>query len=495
MKKLANLSAATLLTIMVISMLFPFSTYVAAAKHCHKNCNIQKFDCDTNNKISKHSTHNKIGPIDSECIGNSAIISDSTITGSTNQSNGGDITSPTIISTDPKDNENNVPVDIQITVIFSEKIDKNSIDTGSLSLVPDVGNSANIQNVAVNDKTATFTVSGNLLPNTNYLAAISSNVKDTSGNFLDCSGSSGVDSLCQWNFDTGPGSVRPLPPIILTPTPGSLTNNKPLISGTVAGASLTTLKVEVFDGSDSLGTTTADNNGAWSLTPKNALSEGPHTITAVAQSTNNNQKSDPSSPVTFKVTNNPVGPSINLSPPSGTVGSPFTVTGTGFDPNGDVIIEFDGSSGTKKSDNNGNFAVTFGVPISTSGVHNVTASQGSISASKPFTVISSIALNPTSGPVGTPVNITGTGFDPDSNVNLKFDSTSLSPSTTDNKGSFFALFTVPASANGPHNVTATQGSNVASQSFTVTSSASSSSILGDEVSTTNNQEIPSNIFG
>lgn len=393
-------------------------------------------------------------------------------------SNNGDFTSPTVKSTDPKDNDNNVPVDTQITVTFSEKMDKNSIDTGSLSLVPDVGNSASISKVSVSGKSATFTVNNNLIPNMNYLATISSNAQDSAGNFLDCSGSSGVDSLCEWTFNTGTGSVKPVPPVILTPASGNVTNNKPVISGTVAGASLVTLKIEVFDGSSSsspLGTTTAASNGAWSLTPKNALSEGSHTITAVAQNTNNNQNSDSSAPVTFTVTN---GASITVTPTSGIVGGPFTVKGTAFDSNTDVTIEFDGSFGKKKSDNIGAFTVTFGVPASTAGVHTVKASEGSKSASKPFTVISSISLNPTSGPVGKSVSVTGNGFDSNSTVNLKFNSTTaLSPAITDNKGSFTSAFTVPVSS-GKQNVTAIQGSNTAFQSFTVTGGASSIKALG-----------------
>jgi len=458
-----KLSIIVVVMLVTVSAIIPSSTFtfVFAKKHCHKNCISSDFNCDTNSKISKRSTHNKVGPTNLECKNNSTIISDSTITESNNGTNNEDHTSPTIVSTVPKDNDNNVPLDTQIIVTFSEKMDKNSIDIQSLSLSGEIGNTPSIESVSVSGNTARFTLGNNLIPNTSYFATISSNVRDSAGNFLDCSNSSGVDSLCEWSFKTGPGSVKPLPPVILSPTSGSLTNNKPVISGTVAGAAAINIKIEVFDGasssSPSLGTTTADSNGAWSLTPKNALLEGSHTITAVAQNTNNNQKSDSSAPVTFTVTNSPTTTAITVSPSSGIVGSPFTVTGTGFDPNTDVTIDFDGSTGTKKSDGNGDFTVTFGVPASTAGVHTVTASEGTKSASKPFTVISSIALDPTSGPVGSSVNVTGNGFGSNSTVNLEFDSTPLSPANTDNEGSFSSAFTVPASANGPHNVTATQG--------------------------------------
>jgi len=469
-------SYLTAITVFALVALILSGSNVFANSHKHKNQkNSPKIECEINSIIDHNSDNNVIGN-NQDCINNSPNIIDSTINGPSNNISG-DFTSPTVVSTDPKDNANNVPVDTQITVTFSEKMDKNSIDTGSLSLVPDVGNSASISDVSVSGKSATFTVNNNLIPNMNYLATISSNAQDSAGNFLDCSGSSGVDSLCQWNFDTGTGSVKPLPPVILTPISGSTTDSKPIISGTVAGASLVTLKIEVFDGKTSLGTTNADNNGAWSLTPKNALSEGSHTITAVAQNTNNNQKSDSSASVTFTV----CSCAITVTPTSGPVGSPFTVSGTGFDPNTNVTIEFDGSFGIKKSDNNGAFTATFGVPASTSGIHIVKAKEGTKLATKPFTTISSIELNPTSGPVGTTVNVTGNGFDSSSSVNLKFDSTPLTPTgSPDEKGSFFVAFTVPDSVSGPHSVTATQGSNTASQSFTVcTVCASSVKALGN----------------
>ncbi len=63
------------------------------------------------------------------------------------------------------------------------------------------------------------------------------------------------------------------------------------------------------------------------------------------------------------------------------------------------------------------------------GSKTVVATQGDTSVSKPFTVTSAtspaITLNPTSGPVGTSVIVTGTGFDPSSVVSIYFDGDSL----------------------------------------------------------------------
>ena len=82
-------------------------------------------------------------------------------------SNNDDFTSPTVKSTDPSDGDNNVPTDLsQITVTFSEKIDKNSVDTGSLSVFADncgntICNDPNIQDVSVSSKSATFSINSN----------------------------------------------------------------------------------------------------------------------------------------------------------------------------------------------------------------------------------------------------------------------------------------------------------------------------------------------
>ena len=66
--------------------------------------------------------------------------------------------------------------------------------------------------------------------------------------------------------------------------------------------------------------------------------------------------------------------------------------------------------GTVTPNSNGGFTATFNVPLSSSnGDQTVKASQGSNSASKTFTVTALvnpiIFLDPSSGPVGTSVNI------------------------------------------------------------------------------------------
>jgi hypothetical protein len=67
---------------------------------------------------------------------------------------------------------------------------------------------------------------------------------------------------------------------------------------------------------------------------------------------------------------------IELSPASGHVGSELTVNGTGFTPGGRVRISYDGQTMiTVTSDSAGAFSVSFNVPVSTAGQHNVSASD------------------------------------------------------------------------------------------------------------------------
>ena len=139
----------------------------------------------------------------------------------------------------------------------------------------------------------------------------------------------------------------------------------------------------------------------------------------------------------FSTAGSSSNPTITINPTSGPVGTAVNVTGNGFDPISTVAITFGGSSvSTVPPTASGGFTATFRVPLSSSiGVHTVKATQGSNSASKTFKVTAFvnpiIFLDPSSGPVGTAVNITGAGFDPGSTITIKFDGNNIAttPST------------------------------------------------------------------
>jgi hypothetical protein len=192
----------------------------------------------------------------------------------------------------------------------------------------------------------------------------------------------------------------------------------------------------------------------------------------------------------FDTTGTSTSARIILTPTSGAVGTPVTVTGTNFDPSSSVTIEFDTNTlTTVTTDSNGDFDAVFEVPLSaSSGPHTVRASDGSNSSSATFTVTSGIILAPSTGPVGTSVTISGTNFGANSTITVTFAENTVSTVpeivTTDNNGDFSANFTVPTSSNGTHTVTASDpSSNSASKSFTVTPAGTLSA--KQQLSTTN----------
>jgi hypothetical protein len=82
-----------------------------------------------------------------------------------------------------------------------------------------------------------------------------------------------------------------------------------------------------------------------------------------------------------------------------------------------------------------------------------------------------IVLSPVSGPSGTTVTVTGTGYAAASRITLKYDVATVTtvPAivTTNSIGSFTATFVVPVSSPGLHTVTATDASsNTASATYT-----------------------------
>src|SRR5207249_8137192 len=119
--------------------------------------------------------------------------------------------------------------------------------------------------------------------------------------------------------------------------------------------------------------------------------------------------------------------SISLTPDNGPVGKTVKVTGTGFAASSTVTITFSGvtqttSPATITTDTAGSFSASFTVPPSTTGYHTITSKDASgNSDDKRFKVTPSISLVPASGPAGTPVTVSGTGFAAVSTVTITFD--------------------------------------------------------------------------
>lgn len=154
----------------------------------------------------------------------------------------------------------------------------------------------------------------------------------------------------------------------------------------------------------------------------------------------------------------------SFNPTSGTFSTPVTLTGTNF--TGATSVKFNGTSATFSVTNSTTIATS--VPVgATSGTVSVTTPGGTATSAGSFTVTvpapTVTGLNPTSGPVGTSVAVTGTNLT--GATALTFNGTA-STFTVNSPTSLTA--TVPNGAStGPVSVTTPGGTGVG-PTFTVT---------------------------
>jgi hypothetical protein len=182
---------------------------------------------------------------------------------------------------------------------------------------------------------------------------------------------------------------------------------------------------------------------------------------------------------TFTVASNLV-----VTPNSGKVGTPVTVGGSGFRANRTINVYFDNFLlVTAHSNVSGSFSATFSTIVSTGGIHTISIDDGTYTASSTFVIQPSMTLDQTSGKMGTQVNITGTGFDAGRTLIIRLGTTQVRSTTTDANGSFSDRFTVPQMDVGSYNLNASDGVNMASLAFTVTTSFNISPTTGDVGST------------
>jgi YVTN family beta-propeller protein len=136
---------------------------------------------------------------------------------------------------------------------------------------------------------------------------------------------------------------------------------------------------------------------------------------------------------------------LAVVPANGTVGSVVSASGSGFPANATVAFQLGGvkAASTCKADGTGSFpgttgtACTFAVPARPGGPNGVSASSGTTTAQATFIVNGSEVLAPSTGPVGSTVSVTGTGFPANSAVGLVLGSSNVSGSCwTDQTGSF-----------------------------------------------------------
>jgi len=185
---------------------------------------------------------------------------------------------------------------------------------------------------------------------------------------------------------------------------------------------------------------------------------------------------------TFTIT-----PQIDLGDTSGFVGDEVLVEdGTGFAANSDITIYFINEEvGTVETDANGSFTdAVFIVPESYNGSHTVKVQDyvGNYDTAS-FSTKQSITINPVTGSSTDEATVSGTGFKARKAITITFGDFAVTTSppsvTTDDYGSFTAIFPVPVVINGIYEAKATDGSNRAGVNFTVMAGASISKTKGN----------------
>jgi len=263
-------------------------------------------------------------------------------------------------------------------------------------------------------------------------------------------------------------NFKVLPHATFSPTEGSV-GTKVLVAGTgfKNGA-----YVEIYLGNTFLKTTErrVSNNGSFSeiVTIPEGTAPGTYVIEAI-DVTND----DIYARADFEVKIYLEPAITTLDADEWTVGSTVTIGGVEFNNNKNITLTIDGEDvdpdATIKSTSTGTFSGSFTIPELPAGTHTLKASDGTVEATATFTVAHKAEIDKTSGKAGDTVTVTGTGFKAGTAVVINFGGdTNVAPTgaKTDAKGSFSASFTVPAVAEGTHNVKISVGSDSVTKTFT-----------------------------
>jgi hypothetical protein len=248
------------------------------------------------------------------------------------------------------------------------------------------------------------------------------------------------------------------PSFSLNPGQGS---SGTMVTATGEGFGASSTYTVGFDGSADVCSGTTDTSGtfvcAFSLP---AEPGGAGTFTATQGS---NQAS-----TSFLVT-----PSVSLSSPTGTVGTMSNITGVGFLASVPYTVLWNSTanlcSGIATAQ--GTFSCSYTVPAAPAGPHSVTAMQGGSGVVGTFTVTPNFVGAPLFGPVGSTLNITGSGFDAGASFDVAWDGAgTVCSGFTNSNGGFRCSFVVPSAATGVITVSVSEGQHSLSLAFTVSAS-------------------------
>jgi hypothetical protein len=166
---------------------------------------------------------------------------------------------------------------------------------------------------------------------------------------------------------------------------------------------------------------------------------------------------------------------ISLSAESGVVGSKLVIDGEGFYANKVVSIYFDNKIlGTLPASSTGEFSYSFNVPDSIAGEHDIIAANAEDNVYEAeFEVLPLIVINPTTGAIGSIIQVDGNGFASKSDISVFFQYDEVAYAKTDEDGTFEASsFNVPQAPTGTYDVTVEdEEGNTAKYEFSITAGA------------------------
>lgn len=165
-----------------------------------------------------------------------------------------------------------------------------------------------------------------------------------------------------------------------------------------------------------------------------------------------------------------VMPSIHINPDHGLVSTPFTTSCTGFSAHQSIDIYWDFGLPTQvllvsgTTDSTGSYNTTASVPQTSNGSHAVTAIDGDTHNARTFFYVGPVLfISPSSGYVGSAVQLTGYTFSPNVNVRIYWDGSFVGNIGTDGNGDFIYSFTVPHACYGTHTVRAVDDNGVTAE--------------------------------
>jgi len=165
---------------------------------------------------------------------------------------------------------------------------------------------------------------------------------------------------------------------------------------------------------------------------------------------------------------------FSIAPTSGKAGTKAVITASGFAPSSSAVITFGNAQlTTTTTTSQGSLSVEFTVPAVAEGTYPVKVEVAGISVSKNFTTSADVSFSPSSGPVGTQVAITGTGFGASKPLSLTWDGQTVEGSTgltTTAEGAFNVAFAVPPVQGGNYTISISDGTVTKTHTFAVSAS-------------------------